>query len=118
MSQAKAHIVVQQEKQILCFGNIPKQFGDYFHPYIVTFALLYVNTEKERYKGHLVFMTEIPCMTVLYRKVSVVSDYLWNMTSDHKTLHEQSDSLGVPPEYRTTVKYTCTFCVSFEAPLV
>ena len=57
----------------------------------------------------------------LYRKGSVVGDYLLNVASDHQILHALSLLHLEVPEYGTTVEYTCTLlqaCVSLEPPLV
>ena len=59
-------------------------------------------------KDRLVFMTEILRLDDFGQKVSVVSDYLPNVTSDHQILHAQSHLHVYVPEYGTTVEYTCT----------
>ena len=68
-------------------------------------------------KDYLAFMTEI-----LHRKVSVVSDYLPNVTSDPQILHAQSHSPGVWDHSRVHMHLVgglCnlgnTFCVNFES---
>ena len=56
----------------------------------------------------LLFMTEIPCLDDYEQEVSVVSDYLLNLTNDHQILHAQSYLHVQEPEFGTTVEYTCT----------
>ena len=45
---------------------------------------------------------------ILYEKVSVMSDYLPNVTSDCQILHAQSHLHVHVLEYGTTVEYMCT----------
>ena len=60
-------------------------------------------------KDHLVFMTEIArTRMILYRKVSVVSDYLSNVTSDTRFCMHRAIYMYMYLEYGTTVEYTCT----------
>ena len=73
-------------------------------------------------KDHLVFMTKIPCMDDLSRKVYVVSEYLSNMTRDRQILHALSHSPGVWEHSRVHMylviglcKLGTTFCVNFES---
>ena len=60
-------------------------------------------------------MTKFCAQMILYRKVSVVSNYLPHVTSDCQILHTQGH-LHVHvhvPEYGTIVEYTCTtFCAT------
>ena len=74
------------------------------------------------FKDHLVFMTEIPCTDDFVQKVSVVSDYLPNVTSNGQILHSQSHSHGVWNHSRVHMylfvglcKLGTTFCVNFES---